>query len=93
MPPRDLVCAYKPQFAHYAALRAEDQLEQTIRYIHERAPGVPVILDSKRGDIGNTADKYAHEAFERYARRRGHREPLSRRRRRRSRSSTGSTRA
>jgi orotidine-5'-phosphate decarboxylase len=28
---------------------------------------VPVILDSKRGDIGNTAHKYALEAFERYA--------------------------
>jgi orotidine-5'-phosphate decarboxylase len=63
----DLVCAYKPQFAHYAALRAEDQLEETIRYIQARAPGVPVILDSKRGDIGNTAHKYALEAFERYA--------------------------
>ena len=63
----DLVCAYKPQFAHYAALRAEDQLEATIRYIHARAPNVPVILDSKRGDIGNTAQKYALEAFERYA--------------------------
>jgi orotidine-5'-phosphate decarboxylase len=62
----DLVCSYKPQFAHYAALRAEDQLEQTIRYINARAPGVPVILDSKRGDIGNTAGKYAQEAFERY---------------------------
>lgn len=62
----DLVCCYKPQFAHYAALHAEDQLEQTIRYINTRAPGVPVILDSKRGDIGNTASKYAQEAFERY---------------------------
>jgi len=38
----------------------------TIRYIRERAPGVPVILDSKRGDIGSTAEKYAKEAFERY---------------------------
>lgn len=62
----DLVCCYKPQFAHYAALGAEAQLEQTIRYINARAPGVPVILDSKRGDIGNTAAKYAQEAFERY---------------------------
>lgn len=62
----DLVCCYKPQFAHYAALGAENQLEQTIRYINARAPGVPVILDSKRGDIGNTAGKYAQEAFERY---------------------------
>ena len=63
----DLVCAYKPQIAHYAAVGAEDQLQDTIRYIRERAPGVPIILDSKRGDIGSTAEKYAREAFERYS--------------------------
>ena len=63
----DLVCAYKPQFAHYAAYEAEDQLERTIEYIHRTYPGIPVILDAKRGDIGNTAERYAIEAFERYA--------------------------
>jgi len=62
----DLVCAYKPQFAHYAAYEAEDQLERTIEYIHLRYPGIPVILDAKRGDVGNTAERYALEAFERY---------------------------
>ena len=62
----DLVCAYKPQFAHYAAYEAEDQLERTIEYIHRVHPGVPVILDAKRGDIGHTAERYAIEAFERY---------------------------
>jgi orotidine-5'-phosphate decarboxylase len=61
-----LVCAYKPQFAHYAAYEAEDQLERTIDYIHRSYPGIPVILDSKRGDVGNTAERYAIEAFERY---------------------------
>jgi orotidine-5'-phosphate decarboxylase len=61
-----LVCAYKPQFAHYAAYEAEDQLERTIEYIHRTQPGVLVILDAKRGDIGNTAERYAIEAFERY---------------------------
>ncbi|MBV8975501.1 MAG: orotidine-5'-phosphate decarboxylase, partial [Sinobacteraceae bacterium] len=61
-----LVCAYKPQFAHYAAYEAEDQLERTIEYIHRAHPGLPVILDAKRGDIGNTAERYAIEAFERY---------------------------
>ena len=59
-------CCYKPQFAHYAALGAEDQLLATINYIHEHHPGLPVILDSKRGDIGSTAAKYAQESFERY---------------------------
>src|SRR5512135_2278691 len=47
---KDLVCAFKPQIA----------------YIHRTAPGVPVILDAKRGDIGATAAQYAREAFERY---------------------------
>ncbi|HEX4618168.1 MAG TPA: orotidine-5'-phosphate decarboxylase [Steroidobacteraceae bacterium] len=62
----DLVCAYKPQFAHYAAYEAEDQLERTIDYVHRSHPGIPVILDGKRGDVGNTAERYAIEAFERY---------------------------
>jgi orotidine-5'-phosphate decarboxylase len=62
----DLVCAYKPQFAHYAAYEAEDQLERTIDYVHRTYPGIPVILDGKRGDVGNTAERYAIEAFERY---------------------------
>jgi orotidine-5'-phosphate decarboxylase len=62
----DLVCAYKPQIAHYAAYEAEDQLQRTIEYIHRNYPGIPVILDSKRGDVGNTAERYAIEAFERY---------------------------
>src|SRR5687768_11593520 len=63
---RDLVCAYKPQFAHYAAHGAEIQLEHTIDYIKTTAPDSIVILDSKRGDIGSTAEQYAQEAFERY---------------------------
>ena len=62
----DLVCAYKPQIAHFAAVGAEDQLERLIRHIRATAHGVPVILDAKRGDIGSTARHYAREAFERY---------------------------
>ena len=62
----DLVCAYKPQFAHYAARGAEEELARTIEYVHRNYPGVPVILDAKRGDVGNTAERYALEAFERY---------------------------
>ncbi len=61
-----LACAFKPQIAHFAAHRAEEQLERLIAHIHARAPGVPVILDAKRGDIGSTAAMYAREAFERY---------------------------
>uniref|UniRef100_UPI00263003B1 orotidine-5'-phosphate decarboxylase n=1 Tax=Oleiagrimonas sp. TaxID=2010330 RepID=UPI00263003B1 len=62
----DLACAFKPQIAHFAALRAEDALERLIGYIHDAHPGVPVILDAKRGDIGSTAQRYAIEAFGRY---------------------------
>jgi orotidine-5'-phosphate decarboxylase len=63
---KDLVCAYKPQVAYFAAQRAEDQLERLLAHVRRVAPGVPVILDAKRGDIGSTAEQYAREAFERY---------------------------
>jgi orotidine-5'-phosphate decarboxylase len=62
----DLVIAFKPQIAYFAAQRAEDQLERLIAHIRGVAPAVPVILDAKRGDIGSTAEQYAREAFERY---------------------------
>jgi orotidine-5'-phosphate decarboxylase len=62
----DLVCAFKPQIAYYSARGAETDLELTIRYIHGNHPGIPVILDAKRGDIGPTAEKYGEEAFDRY---------------------------
>src|ERR1700722_10507632 len=61
-----VTAAYKPQIAFYSALGAEDQLVASIRYIRERAPAALVILDAKRNDIGNTAEAYAREAFERY---------------------------
>ena len=63
---KDLVIAFKPQIAYFAAQRAEEQLERLIAHIHRVAPEVPVILDAKRGDIGSTAEQYAREAFERY---------------------------
>ena len=62
----DLVCAFKPQIAYFAAHGAEDQLERLMQHMRANAPHVPVILDAKRGDIGATAEQYAKEAFERY---------------------------
>ena len=62
----DLVCAFKPQIAYFAAHGAEEQLERLLQHIRCHAPQVPVILDAKRGDIGATAEQYAKEAFERY---------------------------
>jgi orotidine-5'-phosphate decarboxylase len=62
----DFTAAYKPQIAFYSALGAESQLAASIRYIRERAPSALVILDAKRNDIGNTAEAYVREAFDRY---------------------------
>jgi orotidine-5'-phosphate decarboxylase len=63
---KDLVCAFKPQIAYFAAHRAEDQLERLMAHMKAVAPDVPVILDAKRGDIGSTAEQYAREAFVRF---------------------------
>lgn len=62
----DLVCAFKPNAAFFeahgpAGLRA---LIRLIAYIHARYPDVPVLLDAKRGDIGNTSQAYARAAFD-----------------------------
>ena len=62
----DLVCAFKPQIAYFAANNAEDQLQTLVAHIHANYPGIPVIIDAKRGDIGSTAEQYAKEVFERY---------------------------
>ena len=62
----DLVIAFKPQIAYFAAHRAEGQLERLMAHMRSAAPQVPIILDAKRGDIGSTAEQYAIETFERY---------------------------
>lgn len=62
----DLVIAFKPQIAYFAAHRAEAQLERLMAHMRSVAPRVPIILDAKRGDIGSTAEQYAREAFDRY---------------------------
>ncbi len=59
----DLVCAYKPNIAFYEAQgnAGLDALKRTRDYV----PGdIPVIIDAKRGDIGNTAAAYARSLFE-----------------------------
>ncbi len=60
---RDLVCAYKPNYAFYEACGLEGlrALRRTIDCI---GAATPVILDAKRSDIGSTADAYARAAFE-----------------------------
>lgn len=59
-------CSFKPQIAYFAAHRAEDQLEALCAHIRDKHPGLPIVLDAKRGDIGSTAENYAREAYERY---------------------------
>lgn len=62
----DTVCAFKPQIAYFAAVGAERELEQLCAHIRNQHPDVLLVLDSKRGDIGSTAEQYAREAFDRY---------------------------
>src|SRR5690606_4907021 len=63
---RDLVAAYKPNTAFYEAYGLDGMraLEDTISYLKRVAPDVPVILDAKRADIGNTNDGYVKFAFD-----------------------------
>jgi orotidine-5'-phosphate decarboxylase len=60
---RDLVCAYKPNLAFYEALGARgwETLKKTCEYIPSE---IPIILDAKRGDIGNTAFMYAKALYD-----------------------------
>jgi len=62
----DTACAFKPQIAYFAATGAERKLELICAAIRDRYPDVLLVLDAKRGDIGPTAQQYAHEAFDRY---------------------------
>lgn len=62
----DAVCAFKPQIAYFAAAGAEADLELLCAHIRDRHPHALLVLDAKRGDIGSTAEQYAHEAFDRY---------------------------
>lgn len=59
----DLACAYKLNLAFYESLGPEGwrALADTVRAVPDDRL---VILDGKRGDIGNTARRYAEGAFE-----------------------------
>ncbi len=60
---QDIAAAYKPNAAFFEAMGTfgHDALADVIAAV---PPGIPVILDGKRNDIGNTAGKYAEAAFE-----------------------------
>jgi len=59
---KDLVCSYKINMAFYETLGIEGYklLEKTIKYVPKE---IPIIIDGKRNDIGNTAQKYAEAMF------------------------------
>ncbi len=60
-----LVLAYKPNIAFFArrGARGIEGLRRLVAYINAVAPHAVVILDSKRGDIGNSMAGYVEEAF------------------------------
>jgi len=61
----DLVLSYKLNSAFYEA-QGEDGIEalaETVKYIKKKYPEIPVILDAKRADIGNTNKGYVDFAF------------------------------
>lgn len=59
----DLAAAVKPNAAFFEALGPDG--EDAMASVCERLRGkVPIVLDGKRNDIGNTASKYAEAAFD-----------------------------
>ena len=62
----DATAPYKPNIAFYEAegVTGWQQLAETVRYIRTQHPDIMIIADAKRGDIGNTADRYARAFFE-----------------------------
>ena len=59
----DLVCAFKPNIAFFEALGRQG-LEALPAILDAVPPEIPIIIDAKRGDIGNTAAAYASYIFD-----------------------------
>ena len=61
----DFVCAYKPNSAFYEGIGADgvEQLKKTCDYIKQTYPEIPIIIDAKRADIGNTNEGYMEYVF------------------------------
>ncbi|UTC78471.1 orotidine-5'-phosphate decarboxylase [Treponema sp. OMZ 799] len=64
--------AFKPNIGYYSALdkprekdfSGSESLAEILSLIEKHFPGIPVILDSKRGDIARSSLNYAIEAFD-----------------------------
>lgn len=61
----NVACAYKPNLAFFEAhgMAGLAALEELVGAIRRDAPHALLVLDGKRGDIGNTARGYAQAAF------------------------------
>ena len=60
-------CVVKINAAHYSTVYGDDiALIDTVKYSHSQYPNVPVIVDAKRTDIGNTNKEYVAEVFEKF---------------------------
>jgi orotidine-5'-phosphate decarboxylase len=62
----EFTVAYKPNLAFYESLGSQgwESLKKTVHYVREKHPGIFLIADAKRGDIGNTSNLYARAFFE-----------------------------
>ncbi len=58
-----LACAFKFNIAFYPGAMGRRALAESCGAVRRAAPGVPIILDAKRGDIGNSNGGYVAEAF------------------------------
>jgi orotidine-5'-phosphate decarboxylase len=63
---QEYAVAYKPNVAFYECYGSKgwSSLDSTVRYIKDNYPGIFVIADAKRGDIGNTSKMYARAFLE-----------------------------
>ncbi|MEK7495780.1 MAG: orotidine-5'-phosphate decarboxylase [Patescibacteria group bacterium] len=61
----DLVCSYKLNTAFYESIGHEgiNALKDTCDYLVEKYPEIPIIIDAKRADIGNTNKGYVQFVF------------------------------
>ena len=61
----DLVCSYKLNTAFYESIGHEgiNALKDTCDYLVQKYPEIPIIVDAKRADIGNTNKGYVQFIF------------------------------
>ena len=61
----DYTVAYKPNLAFYESngIKGLVSLGKTVDYVRKNYPGIFLIADAKRGDIGNTSGMYARAFF------------------------------